>query len=123
LEDIRELIENARQSVAAAVNTGLSILYRQVGERIRKDILNGRRAVYGRPILPTLSAQLVPQFGSGFSARNLSSEQIELLQLDKSGIKVAEYLTQLPDRELLKQKLHKAVMMAREQMRKKMIKE
>lgn len=52
-----------------------------------------------------------------------SSEQIELLQLDKSGIKVAEYLTQLPDRELLKQKLHKAVIMAREQMRKKMIKE
>jgi hypothetical protein len=94
-------------------------------------------------IVPTLSAKLVPQFGSGFSARNLfrmihfaevfnemeivaagkSSEQIELLQLDKSGIKVAEYLTQLPDRELLKQKLHKAVIMAREQMQKKMIKE
>jgi len=49
-----------------------------------------------------------------------STEQIELLQLDKSGIKVAEYLTQLPDRELLKQKLHQAVIMAREQMRKKM---
>jgi hypothetical protein len=99
--------------------------------------------VYGRQIVPTLSAQLVPQFGSGFSARNLfrmihfaevfndmeivaagkSSEQIELLQLDKSGIKVSEYLTRLPDRELLKQKLHQAVIIAREQMRKKMIKE
>jgi hypothetical protein len=33
---------------------------------------------------------------------------------------VAEYLTQPPDRELLKQKLHQAVIMAREQMRKKM---
>ncbi len=38
-----------------------------------------------------------------------NSEQIELLQLDKSGIKVAEYLTELPDKKLLKQKLHKAI--------------
>ncbi len=32
-------------------------------------------------------------------------EQIELLQLERSGIKVAEYLTDLPDRQLLKKKL------------------
>ena len=70
-EDIRELIENSRQNVAAAVNSGLSILYWQVGERIRKDILNEKRATYGRKILPTLSSKLVPRFGSGFSARNL----------------------------------------------------
>jgi len=49
-----------------------------------------------------------------------SSEQIELLELDKSGIRVAEYLTQLPEPELLKQKLHKVFMIAREQMQKKM---
>ena len=30
-----------------------------------------------------------------------SEEQIELLQLDKSGIKVAQYLTELPSREQL----------------------
>ena len=41
------------------------------------------------------------------------SERIELLQLDKSGIKVAEYMTELPKRELLEQKLHKAVELAR----------
>ena len=35
-----------------------------------------------------------------------NKEQIELLQLDKAGIKVAEYLTELPDKKLLKQKLH-----------------
>ena len=34
-------------------------------------------------------------------------EQIELLQLENAGIKVAEYLTELPDRQLLKDKLHK----------------
>jgi len=45
-----------------------------------------------------------------------TSEQIELLQLDKSGIKVAEYMIELPKRELLEQKLHKAVEMARKRL-------
>ena len=36
-------------------------------------------------------------------------EQIELLQLENSGIKVAEYLTELPDPKLLKQKLHNTI--------------
>ncbi len=36
-------------------------------------------------------------------------ELIELLELNQSGIHVAEYLTGLPPRELLEQKLHKAV--------------
>jgi len=35
------------------------------------------------------------------------------LQLDKSGIKVAEYMTELTKRKLLEQKLHKAVELAR----------
>jgi lipopolysaccharide biosynthesis regulator YciM len=45
-----------------------------------------------------------------------TTEQIELLQLDKSGIKVAEYMTELPKRELLEQKLHKAVELARKRL-------
>lgn len=40
-------------------------------------------------------------------------EQIELLQLEKAGIKVAEYLTELPDRQLLKDKLHKELELKR----------
>jgi len=42
-----------------------------------------------------------------------NEEHIELLQLDKSNIKVADYLTLLPSKELLQQKLHKAVEIAR----------
>jgi predicted nuclease of restriction endonuclease-like (RecB) superfamily len=42
-----------------------------------------------------------------------SEEQIELLQLSKSGIRVAAYLTELPPRELLRQKLHEATVLAR----------
>lgn len=38
-----------------------------------------------------------------------SEEQIELLQLDKSGIKVAQYLTELPPRELLQLQIRKSL--------------
>lgn len=40
-------------------------------------------------------------------------EQIELLELDKSGIHVAEYLTVLPPREVLQAKLHQSIQQAR----------
>ena len=43
-----------------------------------------------------------------------SNERVELLALDKHDIKVADYWTQLPDKKLLEQKLHEAVIMARE---------
>ena len=43
-----------------------------------------------------------------------SNERVELLALDKHDIKVADYWTQLPDKKLLEQKLHEAVILARE---------
>ena len=36
-------------------------------------------------------------------------EQIELLQLDKAGIKVAKYLTELPSREVLQRQIQKSL--------------
>ena len=41
-------------------------------------------------------------------------EQIELLQLDRSGIKVAQYMTELPPKELLQKQLQKSLMAAKE---------
>ena len=72
LAEVRDLIASARQTVARGVNAALVLLYWQVGHRIRRDILNNQRAEYGAEILPTLSAKLIPEFGQGFSARNLS---------------------------------------------------
>ena len=43
-------------------------------------------------------------------------EQIELLELDKSGIHVAEYLTTLPSKDLLQKKLHSAIERSKKQM-------
>ncbi|EGF32558.1 Putative cytoplasmic protein [Oxalobacteraceae bacterium IMCC9480] len=42
-----------------------------------------------------------------------NSEQIELLELGQSGIHVAGYLTGLPSRQLLEQKLHEAVTLSK----------
>lgn len=47
-----------------------------------------------------------------------NKEQIELLKLDKAGIKVAEYLTELPGKKLLKQKLHKAMEVSKKRLEK-----
>jgi YhcG PDDEXK nuclease domain len=43
-------------------------------------------------------------------------QQIELLELDKSGIHVAEYLTELPPRALLMQKLTQSLKAAKERL-------
>lgn len=71
LLDVRELIVNARQSVATTVNAALTLLHWQIGKRIREDILNEQRAGYGEEIVATLSQQLETEFGRGFGQRNL----------------------------------------------------
>ena len=45
-----------------------------------------------------------------------SHEQIELLELDQSSIRVAEYLAELPPKEVLEKKLHATIQQARAQL-------
>ncbi|KOA19524.1 hypothetical protein CLHOM_21350 [Clostridium homopropionicum DSM 5847] len=45
-----------------------------------------------------------------------SSETIELLELDNSGIHVAQYITQMPPKEVFEEKLHKAIQRAKLQL-------
>ena len=65
--DIRRLIETAKHNVAVTVNAGLTILYWQIGSRIRQDILEEKRADYGKEIVATLSQELTKEYGNGFS--------------------------------------------------------
>lgn len=44
---------------------------------------------------------------------SVNREEIEVLQLDGSSVRVAEYLTELPDREALRHKLHQTIELAR----------
>ena len=71
LTDVRKLILAARSSVARAVNQGLVLLNWEIGNRIRREILNEERAQYGEQIVQTLAARLQQEFGRGYSRRNL----------------------------------------------------
>ncbi|MGH8101357.1 MAG: DUF1016 N-terminal domain-containing protein [Chthoniobacterales bacterium] len=57
LNDLRELIDNSRQRVARALNAALVLLYWQIGQRIRVEILKQKRADYGKRIVHALSGQ------------------------------------------------------------------
>lgn len=45
-----------------------------------------------------------------------NEEHVELMQLDKSNIRVAEYLTELPSREVLQNRLHQSIEIARQKL-------
>ena len=45
-----------------------------------------------------------------------SAEHVRLLRLEAAGIRVAQYLTELPPQEVLERKLHDAIRLAREQL-------
>ena len=69
--DLKELIEETRFNVAQTVNTGITVMYWNIGQKINDDILNNKRAEYGKKIISTVSKQLVEEFGGNFSDKNL----------------------------------------------------
>ncbi|MBI1762320.1 MAG: DUF1016 domain-containing protein [Acidobacteria bacterium] len=71
LTELRELILSTRAQVAQAVNAGLTVLYWQIGDRIRREILQEKRAEYGAEIVSALGRQLGTEFGRGFSEKSL----------------------------------------------------
>ena len=72
LRDLRDLIQSTRTGLAQVVNSALLLLYWQVGQRIRSDVLKSRRATYGDEICSTLSNELAVEFGNGYSRPNLT---------------------------------------------------
>lgn len=69
--DIKQLIDHGKQQVAQAVNIGITATYWNIGKRIKEDILNNKRADYGKQILLELSAKLTVEFGKGWSEKQL----------------------------------------------------
>jgi predicted nuclease of restriction endonuclease-like (RecB) superfamily len=71
LDDLRKMISQAKQTVAVTINASITMLYWQVGLRIRTEILKNERAEYGQKIVVTLSQQLTMEYGKGFSKKSL----------------------------------------------------
>lgn len=70
-KDISVLIEESKNTVAITVNATLTFLYWNIGKRINVDILNNKRAEYGKEIVATLSRQLTENFGKGFTEKGI----------------------------------------------------
>ena len=70
-EQIKNLIEQTKNNVAVAVNSSLTMMYWEIGNRINQNILKNQRAEYGKEIVVTLSRQLQDNFGKGFDEKNL----------------------------------------------------
>ncbi len=71
LVEVRTLILEARQQADRMVNASLTLLHRQLGDRIRRDVLAEKRAEYGEQLVSTLGKQLESEFGRGFAEKNL----------------------------------------------------
>ena len=58
MADMRALIEAAREQACPRGQLGMAGLYWHIGMRIRKDILQEKRAGYGEAIVATLFATI-----------------------------------------------------------------
>jgi predicted nuclease of restriction endonuclease-like (RecB) superfamily len=69
--ELSQLIEQSQRAVASHANSTLTMLFWQVGKRINEEILQNKRAEYGKLIVSTLSVQLETTFGKNFSEKNV----------------------------------------------------
>ena len=72
VDDLRQIINQARNRVAVNVNAELTLMYWHIGERINREVLGNERATYGKQIVATVSRQLQSEYGDkGFESRTI----------------------------------------------------
>ena len=70
--EIKVIIDSAKKKVATEVNSTMTALYWEIGNRINQDLLKDSRAEYGKRTVATLSRQLQAEYGTNsFSEKNL----------------------------------------------------
>jgi predicted nuclease of restriction endonuclease-like (RecB) superfamily len=76
IPDIKAIIATSKDKAIRAVDTERTIMYWQIGKRIFEEEQQGKdRAQYGEYLTKYIAQQLEPEFGSGYSKR-----QIELFR-------------------------------------------
>ena len=72
IQEISAIISQAKERAIRSVDTQRVMMYWQIGKVIFEEEQQGKdRATYGDYLIKSLSQQLQPQFGSGFSVRQL----------------------------------------------------
>ena len=70
--DIKAILQQARQKAYTAVNFVMVEAYWQIGKRIVQEEQHGdARAEYGKQLIKELSKQLSAEFGRGFTVANI----------------------------------------------------
>ncbi len=76
ITDIKTIISHAKDKAVRTVDYERTLMYWQIGQRIFEEEQEGKeRATYGNYLTKFIAEQLEPQYGSGFSKR-----QIELFR-------------------------------------------
>ena len=99
--DIRELILEARRTVARGVNAALVWTNFEIGRRIVENEQKGKvRAQYAEETLKSLSQKLTAEFGKGYSVDNLQRMRAFYSMYQKyatpsriSGVKIPQTLS------------------------------
>ena len=72
IQDLRQIIEQARGQVAATAKYAQTMMYWHIGERINREVLGNQRAEYGKQIVATVARQLQEEFGrKGFDEKSI----------------------------------------------------
>lgn len=72
IQDLRQIIEQARGHVASTANYALTTMYWQIGRRINTEVLGNQRAEYGKQIVAQVARQLQEEYGkNGFEERTI----------------------------------------------------
>ena len=91
IQDLRQIIEQARGHVAATANYELTMMYWHIGERINREVL--KRAEYGKQIVAQVAQQLQVTYGEkGFEKSSITRMMkfAKLFPNEQIGIKVTQ---------------------------------
>ncbi len=71
LEEISAIIEQGRREIVSQASRSTVLIFWQIGRRINREILDNKRADYGKRIVSRLATQLAEKYGRSFELRNV----------------------------------------------------
>ena len=66
-EEISEMIEQSRRVIYSRANAETFLLFWKIGQRVNNEVLNHKRADYGKQIVVTQSRQLTEKYGRSYN--------------------------------------------------------
>ncbi|MDR1000917.1 MAG: PDDEXK nuclease domain-containing protein [Clostridiales bacterium] len=70
-DEISTMIEQSKRAIYAQANHETVLLFWRIGQRVNNEVLQNKRADYGKQIVVSLSRQLTEKYGRSFEIRNL----------------------------------------------------